>query len=240
MALKHIETGAKVPSGGPLTKVQSPSQSNPWKGVRRKYRTIDKEVFETGHAEERNQNWRWKVWLCYEGTTGDIHSFITIELIKSYPMLRGPSRMACWIVPVDGGFCILPELLYRRGLTAFFSIHECGTQMWPPPLSAHGQAGPTFLLPFLPHSRPSSLEACLTQGPWPQELASFLEVLKTSGRSYSYSLKTGCKFFIWGPILPGRSTLVLTAFPTWHQLTPTAQKLIPLRTRWKVILWGNI
>ena len=178
MALEHIETGAKVPSGGLLTKVQSPSQSNPWKGVQRKYCTVDKEVFETGHAEERNQNWRWKVWLCYDGTTGDIHSFITIDLIKSYPILPGPSRMACWIAPVDGGFCILPELLYRRGLTTFFSIHECGTQMWPPPLGTHGQAGPTFPLPFLPHSRPSSLKACLTQGPWPQELASFLEVLK--------------------------------------------------------------
>ena len=165
-----------------------------------------------------------------------MHSFIMIELIKSYLTLPGPSRMACWVAPMDGGFCILPELLYRRRLTTLFSIHECATQMWPPPLGTHGQEGPTFLLPFLPHSRP----ACEPYGPWPRELASFLKVLKTFGRSYSYSLKTGCKFFIWGLILPGWSTLLLTAFLTWHQLIPTAQKLIPLRTRWKVVLWGNI
>lgn len=134
-------------------------------------------------------------------------------------------------------FAILPGLLYGLGSP----LHCPSTDVVP-------NCGPLLMAPMEGKGRPSDCRsfltwrpACEPYGPPARGTCFLSQGTESFPRKLQlHSLKTDCKFFIWGLILSGWSTLVLTAFLTWHQLIPTAQKLIPLRTRWKVVLWGNI
>lgn len=144
------------------------------------------------------------------GRTRERYSFIMTVLITYHWKLLRSSRTTCWVASVDSGFCISPGLFYREGLPLrflFIDVVPNYDSLLIEPMEGKSTHPVVF---------PSSLQVLpvshMALGP--RELASFLKVLKAFRGSCSYSLKTDCKFFIWGLILSGWSTLVLTAFLT--------------------------
>lgn len=139
------------------------------------------------------------------------HNFIRRKLTSFHQMLPGPPRTIHWVAPRDGSFLHLIRLLCR-GAHLFLVPPRLWCPTLPPSLIApmEGKVHPSHCLSFLT-SRP----ACEPYGP----LASGAYFLSQGTESFRrklqlHSLKTDCKFFIWGLILSGWSTLVLTAFLT--------------------------
>lgn len=120
------------------------------------------------------------------------------------------SRAILWLLLEIVIFCVLPGT-FIEGLTTSLALHGCDAQLWPPPHGTHGGEGPPIPLPLLAHFK----ACCEPYGPLASETRFLSQGTESFRRKLQLqSLKTDCKFFIWGLILSGWSTLVLTAFLT--------------------------